>query len=118
MLLLAIGNGALREEVFKKWMDDKSAQQFSTVTLLLFLSIYIIFILWRFPAESVWQTILVGVLWMLLTLAFEFGFGRSRGLSWQTMLADYNLLEGRLWALVPLWILVAPSLFFLFIADN
>ena len=116
MLLLAIGNRVLREAVLKKWMDEKFAQQFSTVTLLLFLSIYISLILWRYPATSFLQALFIGVLWMLLTIAFEFGFGRWRGLSWQTLLADYNLLAGRLWALVPVWILLAPCLFFLFVA--
>ena len=30
------------------------------------------------------------------------------GLSWREMLAEYDLASGRLWALVPLWIAVAP----------
>jgi succinate dehydrogenase/fumarate reductase cytochrome b subunit len=49
---------------------------------------------------------------MLLTLLFEFSFGRYQGQSWNAMLAEYNLLKGKLWALVPLWILLAPLLFF------
>jgi hypothetical protein len=31
------------------------------------------------------------------------------GLSWTTMLADYDLTAGRIWLLVPLWTLVLPT---------
>lgn len=34
------------------------------------------------------------------------------GLSWPAMLAEYNVAAGRLWALVPIWIGVAPYVFF------
>lgn len=33
------------------------------------------------------------------------------GLSPSNLLHDYNLLAGRIWVLIPLWIMVAPSLF-------
>jgi hypothetical protein len=45
-----------------------------------------------------------------MTLAFELGFGRFvEHLSWSTMLADYDVTSGRIWALVPLWLLVGPA---------
>ena len=47
-----------------------------------------------------------------LTVAFEFGLGYSRGLSWNEMLADYNILAGRLWLLVPVTLLASPALAF------
>jgi hypothetical protein len=46
-----------------------------------------------------------------LTLAFEFSFGRYvSGLSWRTLLADYDLSQGRLWPLLLLTTLLAPWL--------
>ena len=46
-----------------------------------------------------------------MTLLFEFGVGHYLfGSPWHRLLADYNLLEGRVWLLVPLWLLVAPAL--------
>ncbi|MGQ9625254.1 MAG: hypothetical protein ACUVT9_07815 [Candidatus Bathycorpusculaceae bacterium] len=40
---------------------------------------------------------------------FEFIAGHYVfGNSWEKLLADYNLLEGRLWSLVLLTILIAP----------
>ncbi len=50
----------------------------------------------------------VGVLWLGLTLAFEFGFGRASGRSWSELLADYDLLHGRLWPLVLAATLLSP----------
>jgi hypothetical protein len=47
-----------------------------------------------------------------MTLAFEFGFGRWRGRSWEQLLEDYNVFEGRLWLLIPLWVMIAPYLFY------
>jgi len=115
MLLLAVLNGFLREFVLKKYAGDFTAHQLSTITLLLLFAVYIGVIISRFPPASALQAVLVGVLWVCLTLTFEFGFGLYRGNSWDTLLADYNLLKGRLWVLIPLWVLLAPYLFYTFL---
>ena len=112
MLVIAIINGLIREFVFKKFFGDLAAHQLSTVTLLLFFAIYIRFVIMRFPPPSASMALLIGLVWVLMTLCFEFGFGRFRGNSWDTLLQDYNLARGRLWVLIPLWVLVAPYLFF------
>ncbi len=52
--------------------------------------------------------LLVGVVWLAFTLAFEFGFGRASGKSWSALLADYDLLHGRLWPLVLAATLLSP----------
>ena len=112
MLFLAVVNGILREAFIKKRTDESTAHQISTVTLIFFLGCYIYYIIQRFPPLSFQQAVLVSLIWMVLTLLFEFGMGLFRGLRCSAMLADYNLLKGRLWALVPLWILISPPLFF------
>ncbi|TCZ73340.1 hypothetical protein [Flaviaesturariibacter aridisoli] len=112
MLLIAIFNGALRDLGYKRAFGELRAQQLSTLTLLLFFTLYIGFVLNRFPPASGVQAAWVGVLWLVLTLAFEFGFGRYQGRSWPQLLADYHLLRGRLWLLVPLWVALAPYLFY------
>ena len=49
----------------------------------------------------------------MLTLAFEFLLGRFvSGLSWGQTLAEYDIASGRLWVLVPLWMALAPYVFF------
>jgi hypothetical protein len=112
MLLLAIANGALREFIFKKYTGELTAHQLSTFSLLLLFAIYIGLVIKWMPPVSANQAILVGLFWLVLTLLFEFGFGRFRGNSWETMFADYNLLKGRLWILIPVWIAIAPYVFF------
>jgi hypothetical protein len=53
-------------------------------------------------------TIAIGLTWLALTLTFEFGFGRARGKPWAELLADYDVLEGRIWVLVLVTTAVAP----------
>jgi len=112
MLLLAIANGALRDLVYKKYLGELAAHQVSTLSLIIFFAVYIGFIIKWIPPASANQAMLVGLLWLVLTLAFEFGFGRYRGNSWEKMFADYNLLKGRVWILLPAWVAIAPWLFF------
>lgn len=112
MLLLAIANGALREFVFKKYMGELTAHQLSTFSLLVLFAVYIGFVMHYFPPASANEAILLGLFWLVLTLLFEFGFGRYRGNSWEKLLEDYNLVKGRLWILIPLWVAIAPYIFF------
>ena len=53
--------------------------------------------------------LLVGVLWLVLTLAFEILFGRFVvGASWERIATDYNVLEGGLLPLGMLVLLLSP----------
>jgi apolipoprotein N-acyltransferase len=55
----------------------------------------------------------VGLAWLALTVAFEFGFGHyAAGHSWSELLADYDPTSGRVWILIPLWVALAPYLFY------
>jgi hypothetical protein len=112
MLFLAILNGSLRDLVYKKYAGDLTAHQISTVTLIILFAFYIGYIISRFPPVSSTQAILIGTIWVILTLSFEFGFGRYRGNSWLVLFADYNVLKGRIWVLIPVWVLIAPYLFY------
>lgn len=112
MLLLAIINGTLRDLGYKKYVGDLTAHQISTVALIILFAFYIGYIVHRFPPSSSTQAIFIGMIWAMLTLCFEFGFGRDRGNSWSVLFADYNLMKGRIWVLIPLWILIAPYVFF------
>jgi hypothetical protein len=62
---------------------------------------------WIAP-ESPRRALAVGGLWTALTLVFEFGSGAYAGRSWPVMLEDYDVLRGRLWALVPCITFLAP----------
>jgi len=113
MLLIAFANGTLREAWIRKHTGELQAHQISTVLLVLLFAVYTWLIVRVWPPESAEHALAIGLLWLLLTLSFEFLFGHyGSGLSWSTLLTEYNLLAGRLWILVPLWVAVAPYLFY------
>lgn len=86
MLVLAIANGFFRETVIKRFAGNLAAHQLSTVSLLLLFTGYIWIIIKNLPPASGKQAVSIGLLWLILTLLFEFGFGRYRGSSWATLL--------------------------------
>lgn len=112
LLIAAIINGAVREGVYKQNLGELAAHQLSTlVGIILFGAI-----IWRmtrlWPLRSSRQAWTVGAVWVGMTICFEFLFGHYvMGNSWQRLLHDYNILEGRLWLVVLIWTLTAPYLF-------
>jgi hypothetical protein len=51
----------------------------------------------------------LGIFWTVLTLGFESLVGHYvMGVSWELLLADYNVLQGRLWPLVLIVTLFGP----------
>ncbi|MEW4568358.1 hypothetical protein AB1L88_10865 [Tautonia sp. JC769] len=58
---------------------------------------------------STLELVLIGVLWTAMTVAFEFGFFHLiMGEPLEELLADYNVLRGRLWVLVLATVLLGP----------
>ncbi len=113
MVAIAIANGGLRQAWYGKHLGELHAHQISTLTAVVLFGVYIWFImhLWR-PASAT-QAITVGLLWLAMTVAFEFLFGYYvAGHSWGRLLRDYNLFAGRVWVVVLVWVTVAPYLFF------
>jgi hypothetical protein len=61
----------------------------------------------RYSLTDLW---LVGLLWLALTLAFELLFFHyAAGKPWEVLLADYDVLQGRIWVVVPLAELFGPQ---------
>jgi hypothetical protein len=55
------------------------------------------------------HALLIGVIWVVSTILFEFIAGHFIfGNSWDHLIADYNILNGRIWSLVLFTILFAP----------
>jgi hypothetical protein len=116
MMLIGIINGVIRETTYGKALSELRAHQISTLTGVLLLGLYIWGITRLWHPESSQQAALIGILWLILTVLFEFGFGHYiAGHSWDQLLRDYNLLIGRVWLLVLIWITVAPVLFYRFL---
>jgi hypothetical protein len=113
MVLIAFGNAALRELWLRNHFGDLQAHQISTVLLVLLLALYIGIVVSIWPPASPGHAFAIGILWLGLTLAFELLLGRYvSGLSWSTLLQEYDLRAGRLWVFVPIWVVVAPYVFY------
>lgn len=113
MLLASIANGTLRDFTYGQYMDELTAHQLSTVSSIIILGIIIGLFVRRFQPASATNAISIGVFWMTLTIAFEFLFFHyAGGHSWSSLLANYNVLKGRVWVVVLAWIAIAPYLFY------
>jgi hypothetical protein len=56
------------------------------------------------------QQLIVGLMWVALTLVFEFAIGRALGIPWQQLLADYNPARGGLMVMGLVFMFVTPML--------
>jgi hypothetical protein len=109
LMLVAILNGAFREEVLNPRMGEATGHVVSTLLLCaLIAAVSWISIVWLNP-KTPDHAAAVALLWVSLTVAFEFGFGHFvAGKSWSALLADYNVFRGRVWVLVLIVLVEAP----------
>ena len=109
---VAIVNGVVRQATYGQVLSELTAHQISTVTGILLTGVIVWFLARRWRLASARQAWIVGLAWLILTIAFEFGFGHYvAGHPWSRLLADYDLSSGRLWLLFLGWITVAPRVF-------
>jgi hypothetical protein len=107
---LAITNGIARQAIYEGHVGDLQAHQIATATLLAVFALYVWVLQRRWPLQTARAALAIGAVWAVLTSAFEFGFGHYvAGQPWAELLEAYNLANGRVWVLVPLWTLVAPA---------
>lgn len=101
-------NGTIRTFWLVPIVGDPLAHQLSFATgMLIVLAIALLFIRWL-KVSRVPQLLSVGVLWMVLTLAFEIVLGRVvLNYSWGESTSDYDARQGRLMALGLIWIAFA-----------
>ena len=113
LAMLAIANGIIRQATYGKVLPELRAHQLSTLTAII-ASGLVVWAIHRFwPIESSTQAWMIGICWLVMTIAFEFGFGHYvAGHDWSRLFADYSLAAGRVWALFLTWILVLPYLLF------
>ncbi len=113
MLVIAVANGALRQTTFAKVMPELRAHQLSTLIGSVLIGLFIWLVIRRWPPSSGRQALLIGLVWLLLTVSFEFFMGlvlTHRSLA--EVLHEYNLLEGRVWVLFLIWLTLAPWVFY------
>jgi hypothetical protein len=109
LLVAMFGNGMLRVFVLQPRLGADAARQVACLTgLVIVVALSGVFVR-AIPGASSDQLLKVGAIWLLLTVTFEFLFGHfASGMSWSELLEDYDLLRGRLWALVLLGTVLAP----------
>ena len=113
MLAVAIANGVLREKTFARSMPEPRAHQLSTVIGAVAMGVLMWFIIRWWPPASESKALVIGLLWLGLTVGFEFFMGLVlRKRPWAEVIGAYDLRRGRVWVLLLLWITVAPRLFY------
>ena len=111
ILALAMFNGILREKALIPAMGSFGAFIASGTILSACIFIVAYFAVPWYGEMSSLQWLLVGVFWLLLTLAFEFGFGRfAQHKPWPELLEAYTFKGGNIWPLVLIAILISPWL--------
>ena len=109
LVVLAILNAAVRQKGYGHFISELSAHQISTFIFVILIGVYTYFIAGVFALHSSGQALLVGGIWLIMTICFEFIFGHYiMGHSWSKLLHDYNIIQGRLWVVVLIWTLLAP----------
>lgn len=113
LIPLAIANGVFREKVIRSRLAEYPAHVLSTLILSTVIALVVfVFVALVAEDEGAAELVILGAVWVALTVAFEFLFGHYvDGQSWSTLAYNYNLLEGRVWVLVLLTLLVAPPAF-------
>lgn len=111
LLVAAIANGAVREVLLARRMSEPRRNIVSTLCLvLLVLVIARATMPWIAP-RSLRDAMFVGTVWCALTLMFEFLAGHFLfKKTWEMLLAEYRVTDGRIWVLVPLATVIAPFL--------
>jgi hypothetical protein len=113
MIFIAVINAGIRELIYAKYLGELRAHQVSTATGIFLFGLYIWLLTHLWHIQSTEQALLIGLIWLLLTVGFEFLFGHYVvGQEWSKLLADYNLSAGRVWIFVLIWTAIAPLVFF------
>lgn len=110
--IIAVINGIIRNLLYQPSLGDHLAHQISTFILIILIFLFSYYF-WRRDIRqlSSRQLLFIGLIWLILTEAFEFLAGHYLfGNPWNKILADYNILAGRLWLLVIITTFIAPYL--------
>lgn len=108
---LAVANGGLRNAALTPRYGEHIGHVLSTIVLCFVIAVVSLAPVGWIGIRGPHSAYFIGVLWLLLTLCFEFLAGHYLfGSSWERLIADYNLARGRVWILVLLTTLYAPRL--------
>jgi hypothetical protein len=111
ILILAMLNGTLREKILIPSIGSFGALIVSGIILsgCIFLVAFLAAPWYGKLTPSAW--LLIGLLWLSLTLVFEFGFGRFvQHKEWPELFEAYTFKGGNIWPLVLVATAISPWL--------
>lgn len=109
ILVFAMLNGGFREAVLLPSFGKPAALVLSGALLSACVIIVAVILAKWLKLDGSARSLAVGSLWLLLTLVFEFGFGRlAQGRSWPEMLEAFAFKDGNIWPLVLALTFLAP----------
>lgn len=112
MPVIGVVNGVLRQTALLPFLDEFIARQVSAVLLVIFLTIYVNAVWRRLGIRSAREAWMTGLIWVLLTMIFEFSLGYFvSGLTFGQIWEEYDLFAGKLWTLVLIALLILPPIF-------
>lgn len=112
MAIVAILNGVFRESVIVPRLGDHPGHVASTALLVVAVLVISFGYFSRAPvAYARAELVLIGLIWTVLTVGFEFLVGSLEGTPVSVTLGQYDVLAGQVWIAVPLTLLLSPLLF-------
>lgn len=104
LIVAEIVHGILRAIVLIPFVGEFRSNQIGVFTGSAIIFALAYFTIRWIGAKRAYELWLVGMIWLVLTVAFEVLFGRFVvGLSWERIASDYNVLNG---GLMPLGLMV------------
>jgi hypothetical protein len=111
LLAAMMANGIVRVGVLQPRFGEDVARQLACLSGIAIIVALTTLLVRRLSGLTSARLAAIGALWLVLTVTFEFGFGRYvSGQSWETLLAEYDIGRGRLWPVVLLTTFLAPWL--------
>jgi hypothetical protein len=104
----AVANGVIRDKTYGKNMGETASHSLAVAPLAAVVGFWAGLVAHWWPLRNRRSAIRVGILWLALTLAFETGLGKARGVSTHDQLAEYDVRRGKLWPLALVTIALAP----------
>jgi hypothetical protein len=110
IILAETVHGVLRELFLTPLVGDLPARQFGVaVGSLIVFAIALTFTRWL-GARELQTQLAVGLLWVVLTVAFELALGTLLGVPRERVLADYDVAQGGFLGVGLLFMLLVPAL--------
>ncbi len=111
LLVIALVSGAARGALLQPRVGEAKAHVIGTLAVVAIFGFVIwLLVAWVTPTlepARLWQ---VGFLWLGLTIVFETALARLvLGEPWHKVVDAYNVVQGKIWILVLLTVLIWPS---------